>query len=240
MSTSAESFSPDSTTNDAIGSVDRWLRARLFEKLDLIKGGRITIRDALGIRVLGEQGHDGLHMRMDIHSGTFYREIASNGSVGAGESYMAGHWQCDDLVGLVRLLVRNRDLLDGVETGPARLGGWIMKAMHSLRRNTRTGSRKNIAAHYDLGNALFKIFLDENMMYSSAIFADDGDSLETASTRKLDRICQKLDLQPGEHLLEIGTGWGGMALHAARRSAEHARAAVADGRGAPGGEGPAR
>ena len=102
-----------------------------------------------------------------------------------------------------------------METGLARLGGYAMKALHALKRNSRTGSRKNISAHYDLGNEFFKVFLDENMMYSSAIFADPGDSLERASQRKLERICQKLDLKPGDHLLEIGTGWGGMALHAA-------------------------
>jgi cyclopropane-fatty-acyl-phospholipid synthase len=91
-----------------------------------------------------------------------------------------------------------------------------MRSLHALKRNTRLGSRKNISAHYDLGNDLFKLFLDENMMYSSAIFAEADDSLERASQRKLDRICQKLQLQPGDHLLEIGTGWGGMAVHAAR------------------------
>jgi cyclopropane-fatty-acyl-phospholipid synthase len=91
-----------------------------------------------------------------------------------------------------------------------------MKAWHSLRRNTRRGSRENIAAHYDLGNDLFRLFLDDNLMYSSAIFTAADDTLETASLRKLDRICQKLELKPSDHLVEIGTGWGGMALHAAR------------------------
>jgi len=216
MSTPVDTFNPSSIASDDFGGLNRWLRARLFDKLDRIKGGRITVRDALGKRVLGEAGSEGLDVHLNVQSGEFYREVASNGSVGAGESYMAGHWYCDDLVSLMRLLVRNRDLLDGVESGPARLGGWLMKAMHSFRRNTRTGSRRNIAAHYDLGNPLFKLFLDDNLMYSSAIFADENESLEVASRRKLDRICQKLDLQPSDHLLEIGTGWGGMALHAAR------------------------
>lgn len=129
---------------------------------------------------------------------------------------MDGHWRCNDLVALVRLLVRNRDLLDGMETGSAKLGSWVMKALHALRRNTRSGSRRNIAAHYDLGNDLFSLFLDDNLMYSSAVFETPDDSLEQAQTRKLQRICEKLDLQPDDHLVEIGTGWGGMALHAAR------------------------
>ena len=115
----------------------------------------------------------------------------------------------------MRLLVRNRDLLDGMETGLARLGGIAMRVWNRFRRNTRDGSRRNIAAHYDLGNALFALFLDDNMMYSSAIFADPSESLESASRRKIDRICRKLDLQPSDHVIEIGTGWGGFALHAA-------------------------
>jgi cyclopropane-fatty-acyl-phospholipid synthase len=91
-----------------------------------------------------------------------------------------------------------------------------MRWLHAARRNTRTGSRRNIAAHYDLGNEFFELFLDEGMMYSSAMFASPSDTLEQASERKLRRICEKLDLQPGDHLLEIGTGWGGMAIFAAR------------------------
>ena len=141
---------------------------------------------------------------------------ALNGSVGAGEAYMDGHWDCDDLVALVRILVRNRDRLDALERGPARLGGAIMRGWHSLMRNTRAGSRRNIAAHYDLGNDLFKLFLDESMMYSSAIYMDESESLEVAAKRKLDRICQKLDLKPHHHVVEIGTGWGGFAIHAAK------------------------
>jgi len=110
---------------------------------------------------------------------------ALNGSVGAGEAYMDGYWDCDDLVALIRILVRNRDLLDSMETGSARIGGWLMKAAHAFSRNTRSGSRRNIAAHYDLGNPLFKLFLDESLMYSSAIYVDPAESLESASKRKL-------------------------------------------------------
>ena len=129
---------------------------------------------------------------------------------------MDGLWDCDDLVALTRILVRNRDHLDAMETGLARIGGSALRVWGALMRNTRKGSRRNIAAHYDLGNDLFKLFLDENLMYSSAIFESEDDTLEVASTRKLDRICQKLDLGPQHHVLEIGTGWGGFALHAAK------------------------
>jgi len=195
----------------------RFLRGRLIERLGGLTGGQLHIHDELGHVVLGSAaGPDALTVTLHVKDTGFYRQVAANGSVGAGEAYMDGLWSCDDLVALIRLLVRNRELLDGMETGVARLGGLAMKALHAFRRNTRLGSRKNISAHYDLGNDFFKTFLDEGMMYSSAIFAEPGESLEQASRRNLDRICRKLDLKPGDHLVEIGTGWGGMALHAAR------------------------
>jgi cyclopropane-fatty-acyl-phospholipid synthase len=204
--------------SDAWGGLDRFLRERLCARLDALRGGQLQLHDALGDRRLGEATRDGARLRpgLRVHDPAFYRALAANGSVGAGEAFMDGLWDSDDLVGLVRLLVRNRDLLDGVERGPARLGGLAMRALHSLRRNTRGGSRRNIAAHYDLGNDFFRLFLDEDLMYSSAMFATPADTLEAASQRKLRRICEKLDLRESDHLLEIGTGWGGMAMFAAR------------------------
>ena len=217
MSSPANTFDTRHVASSEFSALDRWLRQRLFARIGAMTGGTLTIHDAFGSQRLGVSNTpDALDVCLRVHSPEFYRAIASHGSVGAGESYMAGAWDCDDLVGLVRLLVRNRDLLDGMEGGLAKLGGLAMKALHSLRRNTRVGSRKNISAHYDLGNDLFRLFLDENMMYSSAIFTETEDTLETASRRKLDRICQKLQLTPSDHLIEIGTGWGGMAIHAAR------------------------
>ncbi|TNJ33445.1 SAM-dependent methyltransferase [Arenimonas terrae] len=199
------------------GALDRLLRQRLLQTLDGLRGGRVTVRDGLGETTLGEdEGEIALRVHLDVADPGFYRAIAANGSVGAGEAYMDGLWRCDDLVGLVRLLVRNRDRLDAMETGLARLGGWAMRLLHAVKRNTRRGSRRNIAAHYDLGNDFFKLFLDEELMYSSAVFAEADESLETAQKRKLERICRKLDLRPGDHLVEIGTGWGGMAIYAAR------------------------
>nr|WP_255505630.1 cyclopropane-fatty-acyl-phospholipid synthase family protein [Alkalisalibacterium limincola] len=194
------------------------LRSRLLQRLGGIRG-RILVEDAFGLAELGSADTGGLppiEVHVTVHRPDFYRQVALNGSVGAGESYMEGDWDCDDLVGLVQLLVRNRDLLDRMEGGVAALGGWLMRSWHAWRRNTRTGSRRNIAAHYDLGNDLFSLFLDRNLMYSSAVFAHPAESLEVAATRKLDRICQKLALRPTDHVVEIGTGWGGFALHAAR------------------------
>ena len=205
----------------APGVLDRLLRDRLLAQMARIKHGRLLLTDAQGQHDIGEPGSL-LMARLTVIDAAFYRALAANGSVGAGESYMDGDWHCDDLVGLVRLLVRNRDLLDGMETGLARLGNWALRGWHALRRNTRDGSRRNIAAHYDLGNDFFSLFLSPDLMYSSALWQDDeADTLEAASTRKLDHICRQLQLKPGDRLIEIGTGWGGFALHAARHHGCH-------------------
>ncbi len=218
------------------GAFDRFLRQRLIAQMAQLRHGRLQLRDALGTVELGEPADRDcdLHIRIDVEHPGFYRSVAANGSVGAGESYMDGQWRCEvvgagsehglpqqGLVALVRLLVRNRDLLDGMETGPARIGGLLMRAWHALRRNTRTGSRRNISAHYDLGNEFFQLFLSPDLMYSSGIWAGEEDSLDKASTRKLDRICRKLDLKPGDRVIEIGTGWGGFALYAAQHYGCH-------------------
>lgn len=217
MSSPVESLTSEINDTESFGTVTRFLRQKILGKLSEIRGGRIHLVDRLGSVMLGsDESASGIHVRLNIRSPEFYRQVALNGSVGAGESYMENLWHCDDLVGLIRLLVINRELLDGMESGTAKIGGWLMKAAHALTRNTRAGSRKNIAAHYDLGNDLFKLFLCDNMMYSSAIFAHEDDTLEMASDQKLERICQKLDLKPSDHLIEIGTGWGGMALYAAK------------------------
>jgi cyclopropane-fatty-acyl-phospholipid synthase len=163
----------------------------------------------------GHHGHP-LTITITVEDPQFFESVVLGGSVGAAESYMDGHWHTEQLTDLIRLLVINRHLVDGMEKGLARFGGWLMQGMHWLRRNTRDGSRKNIAAHYDMGNDLFELFLDrEHMMYSSALFYTSDESLEQAQFNKLSRLCDKLDLQPDDHLLEIGTGWGGCAIFAA-------------------------
>ena len=156
------------TPDGAFDALDRFLRGRLLRQLDALRGGQVALVDALGSTLVGEAGH-GPAIRLQVHDAGFYRALAGQGSVGAAEAFMDRHWDCSDLVGLVRLLVRNRDLLDGMEGGPARLGGWALKAWHALRRNTRDGARRNIAAHYDLGNPFFRLFLSDDLMYSSAL-----------------------------------------------------------------------
>ncbi|QWT21801.1 cyclopropane-fatty-acyl-phospholipid synthase family protein [Bacillus sp. NP157] len=207
-------------TSPAFSRGSRFLRSQLLGRMAGLRHGRLVLSDAMGRVEIGEPGH-ALSVHVSVHDAGFYRAVAANGSVGAGEAFMDGLWSCDDLVGLIRLLVRNRDLLDGMEGGMARVGGWVMQAWAALRRNTRGGSQRNIAAHYDLGNAFFGLFLSDDLMYSSALWDGADDTLETASRRKLDRVCQWLELVPGDRVVEIGTGWGGFALHAAQHYGCH-------------------
>jgi cyclopropane-fatty-acyl-phospholipid synthase len=191
-------------------------RFSVMKSLAGLREGQLCIVENGVEHVVGNSGDpDSLHCRIEIVDPDTWRTLALNGSVGAAESYADGGWRCDDPVMLVRLLIRNRALLDRMDGGLARIAGWLFKRFGS-HRNTRAGSRRNIAAHYDLGNELFGLFLDPTLMYSSAIFTDASDTLEAASVRKLDRICAKLDLRAGDRVIEIGTGWGGFALHAAR------------------------
>jgi cyclopropane-fatty-acyl-phospholipid synthase len=130
---------------------------------------------------------------------------------------MRGHWTCDDLAVVARIFARNADVLAQMERGTARIPRLATDLLAKVtRRNTRAGSRRNIARHYDLSNEFFALFLDESMTYSSAIFEPATATLEEAQVEKLDRVCQKLELGPDDHLLEIGTGWGALAIHAAK------------------------
>jgi cyclopropane-fatty-acyl-phospholipid synthase len=205
------------------GVFDRVLRQQLFQRLSQLRHGHLRLTDAAGEYEFGDAAATlpDLQIHMEVFDPAFYRIVATHGSVGAGEAYMDGLWRCSDLVGLVQLLVRNRDLLDGMESGLARLGGMAMRGWHALRRNTRDGSRRNIAAHYDLGNDFFGLFLSPDLMYSSAMWTDPADTLETASARKLESICRKLDLKPTDRVIEIGTGWGGFALYASQNYGCH-------------------
>jgi cyclopropane-fatty-acyl-phospholipid synthase len=176
-------------------------------RLEIDSGGT---RHAFGTRRTGE-----LHAHVTVHDERFYRRVVLGGTLGAAESYMDGEWSTPDLTSVVRLLLRNELVMLGIESGMARLGASFTRAFSALPRNTREGSRKNIASHYDLGNDFFQRMLDPTMTYSSGVFASESSTLEQASRNKLDLLCQKLELSVGERLLEIGTGWGSLALHAA-------------------------
>ncbi|MGO0693536.1 cyclopropane-fatty-acyl-phospholipid synthase family protein [Pseudomonas guariconensis] len=156
-----------------------------------------------------------LQAEVEVLDDATWSLIAGNGSIGAGEAYIHGYWRSPDLARVTRLFVANLDVLDALEGGLARLGRPALRLLHRLNRNSRQGARRNILAHYDLGNALFEQLLDPTMMYSAAQFEYPEQSLEQAQLHKLERICQKLELRAQDHLLEIGCGWGSLAIHAA-------------------------
>lgn len=174
---------------------------------------------------LAEDGHTeefGIHAdgefsaKIRVNDPRFYSSVAMGGSLGAAEAYLAGYWDADDLTTLLRLMSRNLETESGLNRWLAWVGSPARKAIQFLHRNTRSGSRRNIAAHYDLGNEFFEQFLDDTMAYSCGIFERPESTLREASIAKFERICRALRLGPSDHLLEIGTGWGGFAIHAAK------------------------
>jgi cyclopropane-fatty-acyl-phospholipid synthase len=205
-----------------IGLIDRVARRLVLKRLGKLHHGRVALVENENQVVFGAPTEAfAFEAEIEVIDPRFYSEVAFGGSIGSGEAYMQGYWRCEDLTSLVRILLRNRDVLEGMETGIARLAKPVRKLLHWLNRNTRKGSRKNIAAHYDLGNDFYSLWLDETMMYSSAFFPSRDATLKEASVAKLDRICRKLDLQPTDTVVEIGTGWGGFALHAAKNYGCH-------------------
>ncbi|MCW2991228.1 MAG: Cyclopropane-fatty-acyl-phospholipid synthase, partial [Solirubrobacterales bacterium] len=188
-------------------------RALLLRLLARARGGRLVILDGPERLELGAPS--GISVEVRVLDRRAYRMVLHGGSIGMADSYAAGMWECDDLVGLVRLAARNMAPLDTLRRrfAPVLIPGQRLGAL--LRRSTPARARRDIAAHYDLSNELFALFLDETLMYSCAVFERPGMTLREAQEAKLDRICRRLGLNPGDHVLEIGTGWGGFAIHAA-------------------------
>jgi len=190
-------------------------RSLMTRQLTALHEGEITIVERGRRKRFGEAG-SALAVTVEVLDERFWTDAAFGGSIGAGEAYINGYWCCDDLTALVRIMVINAELLSAMEKGWAWASTPVTRLLHFMSRNTKDGSRRNIAAHYDLGNDLFALFLDETMAYSCGIFEHKNATLYQASIAKFDRICRKLDLSAADHLLEIGTGWGGFAIHAAR------------------------
>lgn len=195
---------------------DALARAGVGAVLGRVSSGRIDVVEGARERCYGPADAD-LRATLQINDPAAWRGPL-RGSVGLGETYVDGLWETDDLVALIQIAARELRQMDGVRGLVARPRGLWHRVRGLVPENDRGGARQNISAHYDLGNDLFASFLDERMMYSCAYFPDAAASLEEAQLAKLDRICDRLRLGPGNHLLEIGTGWGGMAIHAARRS----------------------
>jgi cyclopropane-fatty-acyl-phospholipid synthase len=201
--------------------VATFAKAQVLKRLQSLSVGQLTVVDGVDKYVFGQAVAHAPAASITVLDPRFYGEIAFGGSIGAGEAYMLGYWQADTLTNVVRLMVLNQSVMDTLEGGYQWLSKPLLKVFHWLNSNSEAGSQKNIAAHYDLGNALFKLFLDPTMMYSSAIFEPDTPSLQAASELKLKVICDKLQLKPGDQVIEIGTGWGGFAIYAAKHYGCH-------------------
>jgi cyclopropane-fatty-acyl-phospholipid synthase len=152
-----------------------------------------------------------------VHDLQFYRHAALGGRLSVAESYLAGDWDCDDLPVLFRLFIRNARVGQQLDGGLARIGQWLAGAYHAWHANTRRGSRENIQAHYDVGNDFYRLFLDETLSYSCGLFDWPQATLEEASRAKLARVAQLLAVKPTDHVLEIGTGWGALAIYLVER-----------------------
>ena len=197
---------------------DQLAKKLLFRLLSGLRRGELTIIDGSVRRTFGEKSDRfPLEATITIHHPRFYSSIVFGGSVGASEAFMAGQWSTDDLTTVVRITILNREVFEGMEKGLAKLTAPLHMFVHRLRGNTRKGSRLNIAAHYDLGNDFYKLFLDETLTYSCNIFECHDSTLKEASLAKYHRICQKLELSSQDHVVEIGSGWGGFAIYAAQK-----------------------
>ena len=186
----------------------------LLRSLLKLRYGQISFRGAWQGTV-GEPSD--LHAVIEVHDKRLLELMFKNGVLGAAEAYIAGYWSSENLVELIQILARNRDVLDKMNQNIiSQASQVLLKAWYKSRKNSVDGSRKNIAEHYDLSNDFFKLFLDPSMMYSSAMFKDAEMTLAQASDYKKEIICQKLQLKPLDHVVEIGSGWGGFAIYAAQ------------------------
>ncbi len=192
----------------------RFARGRVEASLRSIAEGELAIATEAGRASFGGK-RPGPRATVKIVDPRTWNALAFRGVLGGAEAYMNGWWRSDDLVAVIRVMAQNAGAFDALENGSAwkRPG---LRLFHRLRDNDRSGSRRNIEAHYDLGNDFFAIFLDPSLTYSAAVFERPDMTLEAAQTAKYERLCRKLALRADHHVLEIGTGWGGFALHAAR------------------------
>jgi len=211
MSTLTTTIDKDRESSASLSS--RLAKSLFVKFLKTIEHGRLIVHDGAEVMTFGPKSS--LSARITVLDQRFYGKVVLGGSVGAGEAYIDRFWDTGELVAVIRIIARNIDLLNRFE----KRYGWLFRPyqllQHQRNRNSRGGSRRNISSHYDLGNDLYRSFLDRTMMYSSAIYPEPSSSLEEASTHKLERICKRLDLQPADHVIEIGSGWGGFAIHAA-------------------------
>ena len=194
-------------------------RRPVHRHLSKLQNGRLEVLEADNRVVLGGQGdsRDLPQATIEVQDSSCWRAIATGGELGAAEAFMDGKWRSPDLAGLLRLMLRDQGVLERLGGPLSVLEGISRWVRHALRRNTRSGSRRNIAEHYDVGNDFFRLFLDPTMLYSCAYFPSEETTLKEASIAKLDRLCEMLQLRPGLRVLEVGSGWGACAVHMARK-----------------------
>ena len=193
---------------------DRFPRRSVTHALSGIQSGSIALHDHGRELVLGEGTE--LQAQLHVHRTRFFRRAFLGGSLAAAESYIDGDWDCSDLTTFFRIFARDQAAASRLDRGVASVVRQFHRCYHWWRRNSRGGSRKNIESHYDLGNDFFQLWLDDTMAYSCGLFRDESSSLRAASVEKFDRICRRLNLSAGDEVIEIGSGWGGFAIHAAQ------------------------
>ncbi len=191
-------------------------RRPVLARMERLQHGRLSLHEGGQLFEFGRAAEGAPSATIQVRDRRFWSAVALRGSVGAGEAYAKGWWTSEDPAEVVRLFVRNRDVMSDMEGGLARLSRPFLALYHALRKNSESGSRDNIRAHYDVSNEFFALFLDDTMTYSCGVYEHPEATLREASVAKIDRLCRKLELGPEDHLLEIGTGWGALALHAAR------------------------
>jgi cyclopropane-fatty-acyl-phospholipid synthase len=184
------------------------------------KSGALMIGLPDGRSLLFDSGQPGSHADLSLHNFNIFSKAIEGGDVGLGESYMNGDWSTSDLTTFLDFLLENLEAVRGISIGRF-IGRWVNRARHVFNRNSRAGSRRNIQAHYDLGNDFYEAWLDPSMTYSSAKFSSPDLSLEAAQTQKYKAICDQLQIGSGSRILEIGCGWGGFAEHAAAERGAH-------------------
>ncbi len=211
LNTVAENFS----SSKRKGFLSPFFKKNIINKFKKINIGYVEFYDLSNKIEIGEPD-DQLRTSVKIKSDEFYVFLGSGGLLGAAEAYALGYWESSDLVKLIQIMIKNKDLMNSFDSGFARLLIPINKLIHYRRRNSLKGSKKNILAHYDLSNDFYKLWLDETMTYSCGIFESKETSLKDASIEKIDRMCRKLKLNEQDTILEIGTGWGSFSIHAAK------------------------
>jgi cyclopropane-fatty-acyl-phospholipid synthase len=196
--------------------IDQLFRAPVINTLKKLSCGSLTIREGANSFEFAGEARPEISARVDVHSPKLYRRVALGGALGAAESYLRGEWTTDDLPATLRVFAANLDMINQLDGPVTRAINLPSTLAHRFRRNSRRGSRRNIRDHYDLGNELFALFLDDTMTYSCGVFRKPDATMQEASLAKLDLVCRKLQLTPSHHVLEIGSGWGSFAIHAAR------------------------